>query len=152
MVRIYHLGLSDWTVRDASEAVVPNGTPDRVEGADGKSYPARRKPSKRRTPHPNERHQPNPRGPLRATQTHRRLGMAIRPDVEAEARARMAEAGAKSAPGKGATFVTPLQPHRAVDEVAGRVGLGSGRTYERGDESPSRTTVRNGAGGGQRRS
>lgn len=59
------------------------------------------------------------------------LGAAIEPDVAERSKRRMAEAGAKAAPGKPASNVAPLEPARTVDEVAAQVGLGSGRTYER---------------------
>jgi len=56
----------------------------------------------------------------------------IEPDYREQARARMAEAGAKAAPGKPATNDAPFPvPARAVDETAKAVGIGSGRTYER---------------------
>jgi N6-adenosine-specific RNA methylase IME4/ParB-like chromosome segregation protein Spo0J len=55
----------------------------------------------------------------------------VKPDFERRARTRMAEAGAKSAPGKRATNGTPFAPKRAADEAAKHVGLGSGRNAER---------------------
>ncbi len=46
----------------------------------------------------------------------------------------MSEAVKHSAPGKPATGVTPFVPQRTTDEVANKVGLGSGRSYERGKQ------------------
>jgi len=58
-------------------------------------------------------------------------GRKIEADIAARAKARMALAGERSAPGKPATDVAPFVAARTTDEVARTVGLGSGRTYER---------------------
>jgi len=63
------------------------------------------------------------------------LGRLLEPDITQAARERMGEGGRKGIPGKGGASAPPfLQPtkKRVRDEVADRVGLGSGFTYERG--------------------
>jgi ParB-like chromosome segregation protein Spo0J len=58
------------------------------------------------------------------------LGRQIEPDVAEEARQRQAHG--KTAPGRSVTSdAERSEPTRSVDEVAKKVGLGSGRTYER---------------------
>lgn len=59
------------------------------------------------------------------------LGRTIEPDVAEAARARQAHG--QTAPGRSATTDAEreVEPTRAVDEVAAKVGIGSGRTYER---------------------
>lgn len=64
-----------------------------------------------------------------------RLGQDIEPSIAREAKRRMSEAGKAAAPGKPGTSVPTFdEPTRTHDEVARTVGLGSGRTYERGKD------------------
>lgn len=59
------------------------------------------------------------------------LGRTIEADVAEAMRGKMSAAGAKAAPGKPATSDTPFVPERTTDVTAAKVGLGSGRSYER---------------------
>lgn len=56
------------------------------------------------------------------------LGRTIEPDIAEAARQRQAHG--QTAPGRSASTVTE-RPQRAADDVAAKVGLGSGRTYDR---------------------
>lgn len=63
------------------------------------------------------------------------LGRQLEPDIAATARERMAQGGRGGAARKGGSDDPPLEKGtktRVRDEVAERVGLGSGETYERG--------------------
>ena len=63
------------------------------------------------------------------------LGRTLEGRLADVARQRMAEGGAKAAPGKPGTLVPPFtEPQRTRDDVARQVGLGSGRSYERGKQ------------------
>jgi len=57
------------------------------------------------------------------------LGRTIEPDVEAEAKRRQIELGKSQ--GAPTPLVTAVTKGRAKDAVAKKVGMGSGRTYER---------------------